>query len=90
MEEEEEEDEVPAYLRERPKFNWSNSKFMSAQLFYQFGIPSDFCVNCWPLMEGGKNGTHEIKKVSSNPHVTLYMTPAPELNGNSNIKTWYE
>ena len=27
---EEEDDEVPAYLRERPKFNWSNHKFASS------------------------------------------------------------
>ena len=57
-------------------------------MFYQFGIPSSFCQNCWPPLEGGKNGTHEIKKVDSTPHVTLYNTPLSDYVPHFEVKKW--
>ena len=39
-------------------------------------------------MEGGKNGTHEIKKVSSKPNVHLVMTDSGDYLPHKSVKLW--
>merc|ERR1711935_149398 len=64
---EEEEDDGHPYIKNRPRFDWSNKEFYEKQLKLQFGVPTVFCA--------GKGKTHVIKEIKKEPHVTLVHHP---------------